>query len=286
MIDVLVVGGVFVEVLEADRQGRPRFGGSGLCAAMAAAAFEASTALAGAVGENDDRAVRSLLEASGIDHRALVAASGSSGTFIFAHAQDPAHPWPLYRPAEGTPDVVPELPNARVVLAFGIPDFDPLASGWLASLQPEFLIWDRQGWLSRAHDNSRAARVTAGSRIYVANAQEALADLGATEKPDPPKGFNAALVKDGARGVRLIQQRQEGRFELRIQAFHVEAESTVGSGDVFAGALAASLARDADLVEAIRVGCAAASVSLSRRHNLLTREDADEARRLLATRSS
>jgi sugar/nucleoside kinase (ribokinase family) len=61
----------------------------------------------------------------------------------------------------------------------------------------------------------------------------------------------------------------------------VKAETTIGSGDVFAGVLAAALARNADLIEAARTGCAAASVSLSKQHHLLAPEDADAAQQLV-----
>ena len=54
-MDVLVVGGVFREVLKADTAPRLRYGGSGLTASVAAARFGARVALASYVGSEDEQ---------------------------------------------------------------------------------------------------------------------------------------------------------------------------------------------------------------------------------------
>jgi ribokinase len=284
MTDLLVVGGVFLEVLDADRESHLRYGGSGLTAAVAAASLGAEVALAGSVGEEDEDAVRALLAVAGVDDSPLIATEGRSGTFLFAHEQDASHPWPLYKPADARPARTPDLPEARTVLAFGIPDYDPLALGWLKDHTPETLVWDRQGWLSRPRNDSLAASTPARMRVCVANRREAEAEFGRPEGTQPPLGFTVALIKDGRAGVRVIQQVGEERCEVDVPAFVVDTAETIGSGDVFGGAFAAAYAGGADLLNAVQVGCAGAAVSLARRMNLLGAEDRPQIEELLATR--
>ena len=53
----------------------------------------------------------------------------------------------MYRPAEAIPAKAPAIPESNIVVAFGIPDFDPLIEGWLSGLDRQAtVIWDRQGW--------------------------------------------------------------------------------------------------------------------------------------------
>ena len=54
-MDVLVVGGIFREVFDADTKPSMRYGGSGLTASVAAARFGVETALASYVGTDDER---------------------------------------------------------------------------------------------------------------------------------------------------------------------------------------------------------------------------------------
>ena len=37
----------------------------------------------------------------------------------------------MYRPAERLPSQLPEVPQAGIIVAFGIPDCDPADLGWL-----------------------------------------------------------------------------------------------------------------------------------------------------------
>ncbi|MCL4553510.1 MAG: hypothetical protein M1305_08225, partial [Candidatus Marsarchaeota archaeon] len=67
MIDVLIVGGIFREILNGDTNATTRYGGSGLTASVAAARFGASVALASYVGSEDESAVRAELRAACVD---------------------------------------------------------------------------------------------------------------------------------------------------------------------------------------------------------------------------
>lgn len=276
MIDVLVVGGIFREILEGDTTSRKRFGGSGLTGAVAAARLGASVALAGYVGDDDELAVRDELRLAGVDDTALVTVPGACGTFVFPPHGDRTRPWPMYRPAEAVPEAPPpHLPTAAIVVAFGIPDFDAIAEGWLAPLSADVtLIWDRQGWLSRARDSAAALALPPAKKIYLANEYEAAEDAQVATTDDavaaqPPRGFDIAVIKRGIDGVIVVQRSVEGTRTTAVPAFPVAEASAIGSGDVFAGAFAARLARGDSPNEAARWGCAAAAIALESDTNLL-----------------
>lgn len=85
----------------------------------------------------------------------------------------------------------------------------------------------------------------------------------------PPAGFEPAVVKDGVHGCLLVDAHGGKRDVLRIESFDVGAVSTIGSGDAFAGALAARLAAGAFLSRAARVANAAAAAFLESGADLL-----------------
>ena len=275
MTDVLVVVGVFREVLDADTRPRLRYGGSGLTASVAAGRLGSQVALASYVGAEDQDAVRAELALAQVDDRAVISASGASGTFMFPTQGDPGRPWPIYRPAEGVPTRIPKVPKARFVLVFGVPDYDPVQMGWLGTGDSSAtLIWDRQGWLSRDRDAKAFVRLEANRRIYPANELESVedADVGSfaeVESVLPPDGFDVAVVKQGKTGVVVYERDGDEVLTTSVPAFPVPAESTIGSGDVFAGVLAAHLARGETTVAAAKWACAAAAVALRAQNNLL-----------------
>ena len=275
-MNVLVVGGIFREVLDADTAPVPRYGGSGLTASVAAARFGAQVALTSYVGADDEEAVRAELQLAGVDDRAVLAVAGASGTFVFPTHADQKRPWPMYRPAESLPRELPQIPKADIVVAFGIPDCDPLELGWLgAGGDYGTVIWDRQGWLSRARDAGAILQVNAHKRIYVANELETVEDARVDSLTEalvdqPPCGFDIAVVKRGDAGVIVVEAGKGNTSPAIVPAFPVNTNSTVGSGDVFAGAFAAFLASGESAVTAAKWGCAAAAISLRANHNLLT----------------
>ena len=275
-MDVLIIGGIFREVLEGDTDPRRRYGGSGLTAAVAAARFGARVALASYVGTEDEETVRAELQLAGVDHSAVLGVEGASGTFVFPTIDDPKRPWPMYRPAESLPLELPQVPEAGVVIVFGIPDCDPVELGWLgAGENYETVIWDRQGWLSRARDSGAILRLKSRKRIYIANEFEAIEDSRTSSfhealSEQPPRGFSAAVVKRGAIGVTVVEAEGGIVRKTTVPAFPVNARSTIGSGDVFAGAFAARLSAGESMDSAANWGCAAAAVSLKVGQNLLT----------------
>ena len=287
-MDVLIIGGIFREVLDADTAPRRRYGGSGLTSSIAAARFGAQVALASYVGTEDERAVRAELEVAGVDDRAVLAVDGACGTFVFPTYQDQTRLGPMYRPAESLPDKLPEIPAAHIVVAFGIPDFDPIATGWLKGLvEHSTVIWDKQGWLSRPRDASEILRLNAFRSIYVANEDEAIEDARAGSFDEaldrqPPHGFDIAVVKRGETGVVVIEKSLSVISSTAVPSFPVHTASTVGSGDIFAGVFGARLALGDPVIGAARWGCAAASVSLTAGQNLLSAEAYMQASELIS----
>lgn len=277
MKDVLVVGGVFREILDGDTRPRVRYGGSGLVAAVAAARLGAKVALASYVGDEDEEAVRIELRAAGVDDSVVLALTGACGTFMFPTRESSDRPWPMYRPAESTPGGPPrqELPDAAVVVVFGIPDYDPIAKGWLSETAAgATLIWDQQGWLSRARDSSAVVRLPPSRKMRLANEAEAMEEVNASTAEEalaaqPPAGFEVGVVKQGMSGVTVVERTKEGSTATFVPAFRVPARSSIGTGDIFAGAFASRLARGDSATEAAGWGCAAAAVGLGTGHNLL-----------------
>ena len=286
-MNVLVVGAIFREVLDADTSPRLRYGGSGLAASIAASRFGARVALASYVGAEDEAAVRAELQLAGVDDRAVLTVPGASGTFAFPTHEDQKRPWPMYRPAESLPQEVPQIPNADIVVAFGIPDCDPVRLGWLgAGENYTTVIWDRQGWLSKARDATAILEIETPRRIYIANELEIIeyTRVGSLDEAllvQPPRGFDVAVVKRGGAGVIVAEAGGENTSTAVVPAFPVSTSSTIGSGDVFAGAFAASLASGAPPVMAAKWGCAAAAISLQAKRNLLAAEDYAQARELI-----
>ena len=289
--DVLVIGGVFREVLDADSTPRRRYGGSGLTAAVAAAQLGAATVLAGAVGAEDEEAVRALVAAADVTD-ALQNVPGACGTFAFPTQQDERTPWPLYRPAEGRPSEAASVPPATVILAFGIPDYDPVAEGWLSDAAPTAtLIWDRQGWLSRARDAAGVISLSPSRKIYLANIREAAEEAGTADDAaalecQPPVGFSDAVVKLGADGAAVVDGTTSHPAIARVPAFPVVVTTTIGAGDVFAGAIAAGLAVGRTLAEAGQLGCAAAAVAIESGDNLLDATAVARVRELVEERAA
>lgn len=289
-MDIVVVGGIFREILDGDTYPQPRMGGSGLVAAIVASRFGARTVLASYVGEEDAPAVLVMLAAAGVETNMVTCLPGASGTFVFPSGGE--HPWPMYRPAEAVPTVAPDIGEARVYLVFGMPDFDPVAAGWLVSVPADAtLIWDRQGWISRARDSRAVLSSAAGRKIYLANLEEAFEEFSEGSEESlwerlPPDGYEAAVIKRGVDSCVLIDRGIGGERVSYIEAFPVDADNTIGSGDVFAGAVAAELAKGTILRDAVMVGNGAASAFVATSGDVLDEGLPENTGRLVALRDS
>ena len=174
------------------------------------------------------------------------------------------------------------------MLVFGIPDCDPVDLGWLDKGKSYgTVIWDRQGWLSHAREASAIVQIDAHRRIYIANELEAIEDtrVDSFDKAlleQPPRGFDAAVVKRGSSGITVVERAEGAKRQVIVPAYAVLTNSTIGGSDVFAGAFAARLASGDSRDKAAKWGCAAASVSLQADQNLLSAESCSQACDLLS----
>jgi sugar/nucleoside kinase (ribokinase family)/nucleoside 2-deoxyribosyltransferase len=287
--DVVVIGGIFREVLPVDARTVRRIGGSGFVAALTAASLGADVALVSFVGERDQRAALGPLLRAGVDVSAVKVLAGASGIFSFVDTVDRRAPRPGYRPAETLPSPSAAgrtIPSAPVVLAFGFPDYDP--SPWMraALRHGGTLLWDRQGWLSRNIDRLALSELPAQRRVYVANVEEMRADTNRNSYAEalaeqPAAGFDAALIKCGRWGALAIDT---DRAEL-IPAYLADTVSVIGSGDCFGGAVSARLAAGDSLADAARIGSAAASLFVERSSNIPSRAWPDAVEQVRKVRS-
>jgi len=146
-----------------------------------------------------------------------------------------------------------------------MPDFDGADDHEVQRMTSQtspVVVWDRQGWLSRARNGDAAAALAASQRIWLGNKGEALEEHVSLV---PPRGFTAAIVKDGPRSVTLI----EPAGSAAVPTYPVESINPVGTGDAFAGALAAGLATGSSLIEAATQASAVASIVAARGENLV-----------------
>jgi ribokinase len=259
--DVVVAGGVFREVFIEQGQSSTRLGGSGLTAAIAASRLGAQTALVATVGADDaDEAVAVLREA-GVNTSWISVEPGASGIFVFEDVADTSAPRPLFRPAESAPVKPQGVPEAKVNLAFGMPQADPLS--WLSEGDRPVLIWDRQGWLSRSRSSEDARHRPEHRRVFVANWGEFVDEFGPELAAEMlagsgVPGFATTIIKAGPWGVTVV----DSGARHGVPAFYVEPNNVIGSGDTFAGALAAGLAAGHAPDEAALEGGVAAAVAL------------------------
>ncbi len=258
-MSLLVCGGIFVEEIA----GRPRrMGGSGLTAALAAARYGAEVSLAGWVGTGEADEAFALLDAAGVDHLGVEVLEGTTTTYRIADPADLAMPVPGVIVGAVPRGGAPALPSSRVLLCFGTPGFDAVRARWLdRAADGGTLLFDRQGSQSMIFGAAMAATIPAARRILLANVFEAATEtkrgsLMQAVADLPPDGYAAAVIKAGAWGVLVVES---GGEEQPFGAHDVAVRSTIGSGDVFAGVLAASIAGGADLTAATPTATAAAA---------------------------
>ncbi len=98
--------------------------------------------------------------------------------------------------------------------------------------------------------------------VLLVNEHEAawLTEAGADPRRLLELGPRAAVVTLGAAGAVVVER----DAVTEVASPKVEAVDTTGAGDAFAGALAASLADDADLVAAARYAARVAAISVTR----------------------
>jgi ribokinase len=283
-VKLLVTGGIFVEELG----GRRRIGGSGLTAALTAARMGAEVSLASWVGRDEAEEALALLDDAAVDRLGVHILDGLTTTYKIVDPGDLAAPVP--RLVQG---VVPSgppvaLPSAGVVLCFGTPGFDVVRRGWIdRPSENATLLFDRQGAQSQILGVAMAATLRARRRITLTNVHEAVSETRAINLEGairhlPPEGFESAVVKAGPWGVTVFES---DRREVAIGAHPVQVGNTIGSGDVFAGALGARLVAGDDLASGAGVAAAAAAVWVTGTYNQPPRDFPDLVAQLRAART-
>ncbi|WP_200215104.1 PfkB family carbohydrate kinase [Micromonospora coerulea] len=305
--DVLVIGEVLVELtaLEPLRDGtqlRLGFSGDALNAAAAAAAAGAHTCLLARVPDDelgDELSAR--VAALGVDTSLLLRTGGQHGLYL-QHADPEGQREFVYvrRGSAGsslTDSDVPEAAaRAGVVLASGVAcaiSASARSAVHAAARVARCFIYD-PNWRPRLVDAATAGshlRTLAPYARLVTPAwpREAGALLGAT--PVGPAEACAALRALGARAVALTQGSRgvlldDGGDLTAVPAYPVDhvADQT-GAGDVLTGTVAARLALGDDLCAAVRLGAAAAALSLRGHGGTGYLASLDESRRLVARTS-
>jgi sugar/nucleoside kinase (ribokinase family) len=261
-MSILVFGGLFREVLVDAQGGREiRFAGSALYAAAAAARLGAAVTMLAPVGSEDVELAEGLAAQAGINAEFIVA-PGASGTFAYERRRGLLLARG-YRPADSRSALeIPSLDQPEIALFFGHPEYDPSQSDGLGELvSARLLLFDRQGWMSATPSLSSVLRLPASRHISLANVGELGEEHGGMADFDrlPPDGFATSIAKDGRWGVHLLAQSSQ----KSVPAYRVDASNELGSGDVFAGALAADLLTGVLEGSAIQTANAAAAVAVS-----------------------
>ena len=250
------------------------FGGKGANQAVMAARFGADVAMVNTLGEDDHgTAYLDRLASEGIDTTFMRRVPGSSGVapiwvdgegtnriIVVPGANEQVLPEVAAEAVETfRPDVVVgqfEIPQATTAAGFGagrrigaVTVLNPAPAAavhpgllavtdWLVPNAPEFALIAGSSLGASAEDDVRAVRAF-GDRLGV-----------------------SLVVTLGERGALVVPR---GEAETWVAAPSVDAMDTTGAGDAFVGAFAVGLASGWSAVRAVRLGCAAAADSVTRR---------------------
>ena len=258
-------------------------GGKGANQATAAALAGASVAFVGRTGR-DGAFVLDALAERGVDVSASRIDEGASGT-AFVHVADRG---------ENAIAIVPEA-NAR----FDGEDLDRavrlVRPGDLVLLQNETAMLEEtfealrgsanMRWLNAAPAEPRVApELLEQVDVLLVNETEAAAIAGSDDPHESLAVLGSRLPRTlvvatlGPRGAIA----RHGDRHWTQQPFQVEAVDTVGCGDAFIGAMAAAIARGADVATALREGGAAGALAATRPGAIPSLPTRGEIDRLLA----
>lgn len=284
--DVLVLGEILVELtarepLRAGTMLRLGFAGDALNVAAAAAAAGATVGLLARVPDDElgvelvnrvaELGVRTdLLLPTAAPHGLYLHHTDPSGTREFIYAR---------RGSAGSTLSAADLPaalvgSARVVVGSGVTcalSETAFAAVLAAARAARCFVYD-PNWRPRLVDAAGArahlrALAPYARLVTPAWPRETTALLGDADGSSPEAacarlralGAGAVALTRGADGVLL----DEGGTVWDVPAFHVDrVVDQTGAGDVLVGTVAARLAEGDDLVDAVRVGVAAAALSL------------------------
>jgi ribokinase len=266
------------------------FGGKGANQAVMAARFGAEVAMVNTVGDDDHgSAYLDKLAAEGIDTTFMRRVPGSSGVapiWVDGHGTNRIIVVPGANDrvlaevaAEGVdtfrPDVVIgqfEIPQRTTAAGFAaarrIGATTVLNPGPAAAIEPDLLA--ATDWLV---PNAPEFGLIAETPLGGAPAEES-----ATVRALGDRLAVSLVVTLGERGALVVPLRGD---ESWVDAPRVDAVDTTGAGDAFVAGFAVGLAMDQSPVDAVRLGCAAAADSVTRRGTQASYPDREGAARLL-----
>jgi 2-dehydro-3-deoxygluconokinase len=283
-LDVLVIGEVLVEVssavaLEAGAPATLSFSGDALNAAAAAADAGASVALLTKVGDDElGAALLRHVERLGVDPSLIERVDAPNGVYFTVADLDGAREFVYVRRGSAASTLAPTaLPAHRVLLASGIAQAisdSAAAAVQRAAEQTPLLVYDpnfRPRLTSAADAHARLAKIAPHARVVTPSwpadapalwGERIAAGDNATLAADTvlALGADAVAITRGADGVLVVEDGHAAEIPAAPAETLVDA---TGAGDVFAGTLAALLARGATVAEAAREGVAAAARSLA-----------------------
>jgi sugar/nucleoside kinase (ribokinase family) len=245
-----------------------RAGGSAVNAALAAARLGAGAAVVGRVGADAaGRLVADSLREAGVD--ALLARDGEAPTgcvIVVGGSSIVADPGASLRLS---PDDLPERLDAGAVLVSG---YSLLQAGPEAAARAAFER-SRTEWLAVDAASSRLVAAFGVDRFFEATGRvgvllvneeeaEALTGLEAEAAARTlASRYRVVCVKRGSSGALAAS----GGEVVHASVQSIDGLDTLGAGDAFAGGFLLSLSRGAELSEALRTGCDAATSMLVER---------------------
>lgn len=273
-IDVVVVGSANVDiVLPVERIPRPGEtvlatglsrgpGGKGSNQAVAAARAGASTTFVASLGDDESgRLLEDVLTGAGVDLSVIERTATPTGTAIITVDETGENSIVVAASANAeltlSPAALDAVAEASVTLAQLEIPFDTVLA---AARAARFMI------LNAAPAAELSDELLAEVDLLVVNEHEAAVVSGVSGVIDRPEVLldrvPAVVVTLGADGAVVLRRDTE---PVRVAGIEADVVDTTGAGDTFCGVLAASLARGAELPDAVRRANAAASLSVETR---------------------
>jgi sugar/nucleoside kinase (ribokinase family) len=242
-----------------------RPGGSATNVALAAAALHARAAVVGRVGTDPSgRLVADALAAAGVQTLLAMDEEAGTGTFVASGSTIAADPGASLRLV---PEDLPPVLEAATVLVSGYTllqaEPERAARTALERARTPFLAVDvASANLVAAYGVERFFEATTAVDVLLANADEAraLTDLDAEEAAVAlATRYRIACVKLGRDGAVASS---DGTV-VRVTPEPLDDVPAIGAGDAFAAGFLLALVRDAELEEAVRLGCTTAAAALT-----------------------
>ncbi len=295
---VAVVGSAVVDLI-AHVHARPRpgetvlaheltmaVGGKGCNQAIAAARMGATASFVGMVGDDPfGDMIRQALERDGVDARHLQVSTAEGTALGMPVVDDRGENAIVMAPransrltVEHVREAAPLLQEADVLLLQGeVPGETSRAAAEI--------VHDASGtvMLNAAPAGEFPPRLLALTDILVVNEHEAAVLAGARPEDEDWPAMTRELLRLGPRAVIITLGEQgaylrDGAREQSLAAHRVRPVDATGAGDAFCGALAAEVARETDLTQAVSIANAAGALAttVSGAEPSLPRRDAVE----------